>query len=113
MEVGEQKTVGHGIVYAVLLKVVVQFEVAVTLVAAKHVVHLGNLDFYDLDILQHLGGSHRFFLIHNLLSDWGSEEAPQGCGRASACSSLSACSMGAEQRVTGVGLSVSCPQPGR
>lgn len=44
---------------------------------------------------------------------WGSEEAPQECGRASACSSLSACSMGAVRRVTGVGLAVNCLQPGR
>lgn len=55
--------------FQVLLEVVVQLEGAVTLVAAKHVVHLGNLDLHDLDILQHLGGSHRLLLIHHLLMD--------------------------------------------
>lgn len=53
--------------FQVLFEVVVQLEATVTLVAAEHVVHLGNLDLYDLDIFQHLGGSHRFLLIHHLL----------------------------------------------
>lgn len=53
--------------FQVLFEVVVQLEAAVTLVAAEHVVHLGNLDLYDLHILQHLGGSHCFFLIQDLL----------------------------------------------
>lgn len=53
--------------FQVLFEVVVQLEAAVALVAAEHVVHLGNLDLYDLHILQHLGGSHCFFLTHDLL----------------------------------------------
>ncbi|GLD58474.1 selenoprotein P [Lates japonicus] len=36
-------------------------------------------------------------IYRNWDHDWGSEEAPEGCGRASACSSLSACSTGARQ----------------
>lgn len=43
---------------------------------------------------------------------WGREEAPQGCGQASACSSLSACSMGAGRRVGGAGPAVSHLQLG-
>lgn len=53
--------------FHVLFEVVVQLEAAVTLVALEHVVHLGNLDLDDLDVLQHLRGSHRFLMIHNLL----------------------------------------------
>lgn len=53
--------------FQMLLEVVVQLEATVTLAAAEHVVHLGNLNLYNLDILQHLGGSHRFLLIHHLL----------------------------------------------
>lgn len=50
--------------FQVLFKMVVQLEAAVTLVATEHVVCLRNL---DLDNLQHLGGSHRFLMIHNLM----------------------------------------------
>lgn len=53
--------------FQVLFEVVVQLEAAVTLGAAEHVVHLRNLDLYDLHVLQHLGSSHCFFLIHDLL----------------------------------------------
>lgn len=53
--------------FHVLFEVVVQLEAAVTLVTAEHVVHLGDLDLYNLDILQDLGGSHQFILIHDLL----------------------------------------------
>lgn len=53
--------------FQVLFEVVVQLEATIALVAAEHVVHLGNLDLYNLDILQHLGGGHRFLLIYHLL----------------------------------------------
>lgn len=53
--------------FQVLFKMVVQLEAAVTLVATEHVVCLRNLDLDNLDILQHLGGSHRFLMIHNLM----------------------------------------------
>lgn len=53
--------------FQVLFEVVVQLEAAVTLVAAKHVVYLGNLDLHNLNILQHFGSSHCFLLIHNLM----------------------------------------------
>lgn len=53
--------------FQVLFKVVVQLEAAVALVAAEHVVRLGNLDLDNLDVLQHFGGGHRFLVIHNLV----------------------------------------------
>ncbi len=61
--------------FQVLLEVVVQLEASITLVAAEHVVHLGNLDLNDFDILQHLGGGHRFLLIHHLLPNTNTGKA--------------------------------------
>lgn len=61
--------------FQVLFEVVVQLEAAVTFIAAEHVVHLGNLDLDNLDILQHLGCSHCFFLIHDLLLSTSQDQA--------------------------------------
>lgn len=61
--------------FQVLFEVVVQLEATVTFSAAEHVVHLGNLDLDNLDILQHLGGSHSFLLIHHLLPSTNTDQA--------------------------------------
>lgn len=61
--------------FQVLFEMVVQLEATITLIAAEHVVHLGNLDLHDLDILQHFGGGHRFLLIHHLLSSTNTGKA--------------------------------------
>lgn len=53
--------------FHVLLQVVVQLEATIALIAAEHVVQLGNLDLDNFDILQHFGGSDCFLLINNLL----------------------------------------------
>lgn len=50
-----------------LLEVVVQLEAAITLATAEEVVYLGDLDLDNFNILQHFGGSYRFFLVHYLL----------------------------------------------
>ena len=63
---------GPGVRLHVLLEVVVELEAALALVAAEHVVHLGDLHLHHLHVLQHLGGGHRLLLVGHLLgSDKG------------------------------------------
>lgn len=54
---------GALVCFQVLFEVVVQLEAAVTLGATENVVHLRNLDFYELHILQYFGSGHCLLLI--------------------------------------------------
>ena len=66
---------GPGVRLHVLLEVVVELEAALALVAAKHVVHLGDLHLHHLHVLQHFGGRHRLLLVGHLL---GSHKETEG-----------------------------------
>ena len=73
---------GPGVRLHVLLEVVVELEAALALVTAEHIVHLGDLHFHHLHVLQHLGGRHRLLLVRHLLGSHKRDgEHPQSAAR--------------------------------